>query len=118
MKTEEIVKALNNEVNRLRTSKNKEIKSIFILQRNIEMDPIFKAYKKYSARLWYVENRKKYPIITIELIEKVIDGKDDHVIKALNINLLTKLFEFQTTDDWKNIIEGKYGKNIDEQVSD
>lgn len=113
MKTEDISEALNNEVDRRRQIRNTNIKSTFIIQRNIEMNPLFKAYKKYSVLLWYVQDRKKYRILTIEKMERVLD-KDDMIIKAINVELLGKLFEFQTTKEWEYLIDGEYGKHYNE----
>ena len=46
-------------------------------------------------------------------MERVLD-KDDMIIKAINVELLGKLFEFQTTKEWEYLIDGEYGKHYNE----
>ena len=106
MKTEDIVEAINIELKARRKELNIERKGHFILQRNIDVDSSFKAYKTYSVKLWYFETKKKTKVIMEDKItEKVLNNNDDNVVRSLNISFISKFLNFHNSPEWLNIIE-------------
>lgn len=118
MKTEDIVEALNMKLREERKGKFDDIKGIFVLQRNIEINPLFKAYKTYSAKLWYVQKRKKYLILTEQLTDRILNGEEDKPLRAINIALIQSLLTLYKTEIWEKIKRGEYGISNNESVLD
>ena len=108
MKTEDIVEAINLELEDRRRQLQIESKGHFILQRNVEIDPSFKIYKTYSIKLWYFKNKKEQFLVLSDCItDRVIGDDDEKIIRALNISFLSKFFKLYNSEKWINIV--KYG---------
>lgn len=106
MKQEDIAIALTNELISIRPLKGIEK---FIVQRTIENNTSFKAYKTYTVILWYVKGKKTHKLITIEKVERVLTGEEDKINKILNIEFLNLIFKLLKSDVWEQIIKEEYG---------
>ena len=108
MKTEDIVEAINLELEDRRRQLQIESKGHFILQRNVEIDPSFKIYKTYSIKLWYFKTKKEQFLVLNDCItDRVVGDDDEKIIRALNISFLSKFFKLYNSEKWINIV--KYG---------
>ena len=108
MKTEDIVEAINLELEDRRRQLQIESKGHFILQRNVEIDHSFKIYKTYSIKLWYFKTKKEqFLVLSDNIKERVVGDDDEKIIRALNISFLSKFFKLYNSEKWINII--KYG---------
>ena len=108
MKTEDIVEAINLELEDGRKQLQIESKGHFILQRNVEIDPSFKIYKTYSVKLWYFKTKKEQFLVLSDCItDRVIGDDDEKIIRALNISFLSKFLKLYSSEKWINIV--KYG---------
>ena len=108
MKTEDIVEAINLELEDRRRQLQIESNGHFILQRNVEIDPSFKIYKTYSIKLWYFKTKKEQFLVLNDCItDRVIGDDDEKIIRALNISFLSKFFKLYSSEKWINIV--KYG---------
>ena len=108
MKAEDLVEALNIHIIQTRRSNNIDSKSHIVLQKNIEQNNTFKAYKTYVRTLWYVNGRNKYIIFKVSHTDKVLDGQEEKIIKAVDMQLAAALFEFIDTEYYSQIINGEY----------
>ena len=108
MKTEDIVEAINLELEDERRQLQIESKGHFVLQRNVEIDPSFKIYKTYSIKLWYFKTKKEqFLVLSDNITDRVVGDDDGKIIRALNISFLSKFFKVYNSEKWINIV--KYG---------
>lgn len=118
MKVEDIVEALNNTLKEERKGEFDDIKGLFVLQRNVEVNPQFKVYTTLSAKLWYVQNKKKYLIFKQTITDRVLNGKDEKLLRAINIALIQGILALHKTDKWEKIKIGEYGISDNESLLD
>lgn len=105
MKTEDIVEAINLELEDKRRQLQIESKGHFILQCNVETDPFFKIYKTYSIKLWYFKNKKEqFLVLSDAITDRVVGDNDEKIIRTLNISFLTKFLKFYNSQEWLNIV--------------
>ena len=108
MKAEDLVEALNIHMIQTRRSNNIESKGHLVLQRNIQENSVFKAYKTYVRTLWYVNGRNKYIIFKVSHTDKVLDGQEEKIIRAVDMQLAVALFEFMDTEYYDQVRKGEY----------
>ena len=105
MKTEDMVEAINLELEDERRQLQIESKGHFILQRNVETDPSFKIYKTYSIKLWYFKNKKEqFLVLSDAITDRIVGDNDEKIIRALNISFLTNFLKFYNSQEWLNIV--------------
>lgn len=78
---------------------------LFVLQRNIEPTQI-SAYKKYSATLWYAQDKKSCKILSIDLTDRVLVGEEEPMVHNLNTKLLFEIFNMYGSEKWHKIVKG------------
>ena len=99
MKAEDIVEGLNRFLEERRTELGIEAKGFFVLQREINQHPTFKAFKEYRNTLWYVKGSKKTRVVVVNLTEKVIDpNSEDATIRKINTELSKQIFGLISKD--------------------
>ena len=108
MQIEDLIEAFNLTISQYRRLHNIDSKSHIVLQKNIEQNNTFKAYKTYVRTLWYVNGRNKYIILKVSHTDKVLDGQEEKIIKAVDIQLSIALFEFMRTEYYNQIINEEY----------
>ena len=105
MKTEDMVEAINLELEDERRQLQIESKGHFILQRNVETDPSFKKYKTYSIKLWYFKNKKEqFLVLSDAITDRIVGDNDEKIIRTLNISFFTKFLKFYNSQEWLNIV--------------
>ena len=114
MKAEDIVEALNIYKKQTRKRNHIDAKEHLVLQRNIQENSIFKAYKTYLYTLLFVVNRKKYKVITVSLTNKVLEGQEEGMIKDMDNRLCIALFELLDTEYYRQILKDEYYGNADQ----
>ena len=108
MQIEDLIEAFNLTISQYRKSNNIDNKSHIVLQKNIEQNNTFKAYKTYVRTLWYVNGRNKYIIFKVSHTDKVLDGQEEKIIRAVDMQLAVALFEFMDTDYYDQVRKGEY----------
>ena len=108
MQIEDLIEAFNLTISQYRKLHNIDNKSHIVLQKNIEQNNTFKAYKTYVRTLWYVNSRNKYIIFKVSHTDKVLDGQEEKIIKAVDIQLAVALFEFMDTEYYDQVRKGEY----------
>ena len=108
MQIEDLIEAFNLTISQYRKSNNIDNKSHIVLQKNIEQNNTFKAYKTYVRTLWYVNGRNKYIILKVSHTDKVLDGQEEKIIKAVDMQLAVALFEFMDTEYYDQVRKGEY----------
>ena len=108
MQIEDLIEAFNLTISQYRKLNNIDSKSHIVLQKNIEYNNTFKAYKTYVRTLWYVNGRNKYIIFKVSHTDKVLDGQEEKIIRAVDMQLAVALFEFMGTEYYNQIINGEY----------
>lgn len=92
--------------------------AVFVFQKEVEPCK-FKAYKKFRYTLWYIDRSrgKKFPIYTIQAIERVTTPQEEDLItKELNIKFMEDLFKYIRGEKFKLILGGSY--DGDESILD
>ena len=108
MQVEDLIEAFNLTISQYRKLHNIDSKSHIVLQKNIEQNNTFKAYKTYVRTLWYVNGRNKYIIFKVSHTDKVLDGQEEKIIRAVNMQLAVALFEFMDTEYYDQVRKGEY----------
>ena len=108
MQIEDLIEAFNLTISQYRKLHNIDSKSHIVLQKNIEQNNTFKAYKTYVRTLWYVNGRNKYIILKVSHTDKVLDGQEERIIRAVDMQLAVALFEFMDTEYYDQVREGEY----------
>lgn len=108
MQIEDLIEAFNLTISQYRKSNNIDNKSHIVLQKNIEQNNTFKAYKTYVRTLWYVNGKNKYVILKVSHTDKVLDGQEEKIIRAVDMQLAIALFEFMDTEYYDQVRKGEY----------
>lgn len=108
MQIEDLIEAFNFTISQYRKLNNIDNKSHIVLQKNIEQNNTFKAYKTYKRTLWYINGRNKYVILKVSYTDKVLEGQEEKITRAVDIQLATALFEFINTEYYNQVIKGEY----------
>ena len=108
MQIEDLIEAFNLTISQYRKLNNIDSKSHIVLQKNIEYNNTFKAYKTYVRTLWYVNGRNKDIIFKVSHTDKVLDGQEEKIIKAVDMQFTVALFEFIDTEYYDQIRRGEY----------
>ena len=108
MQIEDLIEAFNLTISQYRKSNSIDNRGHVVLQKNIEQNSTFRAYKTYVRTLWYVNGRNKYIIFKVSHTDKVLDGQEEKIIKAVDMQLAVALFEFMSTEYYDQIIKGEY----------
>ena len=108
MQIEDLIEVFNLTISQYRKSNNIDNKSHIVLQKNIEQNSTFRAYKTYVRTLWYVNGRNKYIILKVSHTDKVLDGQEEKIIKAVDMQLAIALFEFMDTEYYDQVRKGEY----------
>ena len=108
MQIEDLIEAFNLTISQYRKSNNIDNKSHIVLQKNIEQNSTFKAYKTYVRTLWYVNGKNKYVILKVSHTDKVLDGQEEKIIRAVDMQLAVALFEFMDTEYYDQVRKGEY----------
>ena len=108
MQIEDLIEAFNLTISQYRKLNNIDSKSHIVLQKNIEQNNTFKAYKTYVRTLWYINGRNKYIIFKVSHTDKVLDGQEEKIIKAIDMQLAVALFEFMDTEYYDQVRKGEY----------
>ena len=99
MKAEDILEGLNKFLEEKRIELNIKAKGFFVLQREINQHPTFKAFKEYRNTLWYVKGSQKIRVIVVNLTEKVINSSsEEDITRKINIELSKQIFELMSKD--------------------
>ena len=108
MQIEDLIEAFNLTISQYRKLHNIDSKSHIVLQKNIEQNSTFRAYKTYVRTLWYVNGRNKYIIFKVSHTDKVLEGQEEKIIRAVDMQLAIALFEFMVTEYYDQVRKGKY----------
>ena len=108
MQIEDLIEAFNLTISQYRKLNNIDSKSYIVLQKNIEYNNTFKAYKTYVRTLWYINGRNKYIIFKVSHTDKVLDGQEEKIIRAVDMQLAVALFEFMDTEYYDQVRKGEY----------
>lgn len=107
MKVEDIIEGLNRHIENKRKDLNIEAKGHIVLQKEININSPFKAYKNYKYTIWFI-NRKPYCLITVNQAARVIDGQEEFIERQMNTILCQSLFDWIGSDSYDKVIKGEY----------
>lgn len=107
MKVEDIIEGLNRHIENKRKDLNIAAKGHIVLQKEINTNSSFKAYKNYRYTVWFT-NRKSHRLITVSQSARVIDGQEEFIERQMNIILCQYLFDWIGSDSYNKVINGEY----------
>lgn len=108
MKVEDIIEGLNLHIEIKRRNNKIDAKGHLVMQKEIKVNPTFKAYKEYKYTIWFVKNRKSYKVLTIQQTARVIDDYEDAIHKQLNTMLCQSIFDWIGSKYYDEVIKGEY----------
>ena len=108
MQIEDLIEAFNLTIRKKRKSNSIDNRGHVVLQKNIEQNSTFRAYKTYVRTLWYINGRNKYVILKVSHTDKVLEGQEEKIVKAVDMQLAVALFEFMDTEYYDQVRKGEY----------
>lgn len=108
MTGEDIIQALNGNIESKRKQDKINATGHLVLLRTTKTNPTFKAYKTYEAIIYFVAKRKKYRVLSCTLTAKVLDGQEERMKEDIDIKLINDIFNFIQTEYYNQIIRGEY----------
>ena len=114
MKAEDIAEALNMELHAQLTRMGLPAKGFFVVHKKIEVHQSFKMLKTFQLTLWFVINRKKYPITTNQLSERVITGQEERIFPKLSVLMLQGIFGLLSNKTIVKVLEEMHGISFNE----
>lgn len=108
MKSESIIEGLNRHIETKRASMGIQSKGHLVLHTEIYANTAFKAYKTFKYTLWFYHSGKSYKVVTVQQVEKVLEGKENQIIEKLDSELSSLLFSWIGSDSYNKVIEGEY----------
>ena len=109
MRVEDIIEGLNRHIEYKRELLGVNTTGHLVLQKSINPHSTFKAYKEYNYSVWFVKNRKKYRVITVNIVDKVLEGQEETIIRRMNTELCTNIFNLIGSEVHNQIVNGEYG---------
>ena len=85
MTGEDIIEALNRNIESRRRENKINTVGHLVLLRTIKMNSTFKAYKTYEAIVYFVSKKKKYRVLSCTLTAKVLDGQEERMKTDVDI---------------------------------
>ena len=107
MKVEDIIEGLNRHIEIKRRDNKIDAKGHIVLQKEINTNSSFKAYKNYKYSVWFT-NRKSYRLITVSKSARVIDGQEELIERQMNTILCQSLFDWIGSKYYDEVIKGEY----------
>lgn len=114
MRVEDIIEGLNRHIEYKRELLGVGTNGHLVLQKSNNPHPTFKAYKEYNYSLWFVKRGKKYKVITVNIVDKVLDGQEESMMRRMNIELCTNIFKLIDSEMYNQIVNGEYDGYKDE----
>ena len=108
MTGEDIIEALNRNIESRRRENKINTVGHLVLLRTIKINSTFKAYKTYAAIVYFVSKKKKYRVLSCTLTAKVLDGQEERMKTDVDIKLIDDVFNFIQTEYYNQIIKGEY----------
>ena len=108
MTGEDIIEALNRNIESKRREEKIDTVGHLVLLRTIKINPTFKAYKTYEAIIYFVAKRKKYRVLSCTLTAKILEGQEERMKEDIDIKLINDIFNFIQSEYYKQIIKGEY----------
>lgn len=109
MRVEDIIEGLNKHIEYKRELLGVSTTGHLVLQKSSNPHPTFKAYKEYNYSVWFIKKGKKYRVITVNIVDKVLEGKEETMIRRMNIELCTNIFNLIGSEIYNQIVNGEYG---------
>ena len=98
---EDIIEALNRNIESKRREEKIDTVGHLVLLRTIKINPTFKAYKTYEAIIYFVTKRKKYRVLSCTLTAKVLEGQEERMKEDIDIKLINDIFNFIQSEYYK-----------------
>ena len=108
MKIQDIIEGLNRHIEETRKELKIQIKGHIVLHKTIELCS-FKAYKKYSAELIYINtsSKNKVSIGKVDIVDKVLEGQEEKMLSKVTIELVQLILKFVSSELFDKIIKGE-----------
>lgn len=109
MKIEDIIESLNKHIEDKRNlQKLHNLSGHLVLQKFIDTNSTFKAYKIINYTLWFVNLDKKYKVLHIQNTYKLLEGQEEKVFKDIEIKFVEMLFNWIGSNFYEEVINGTY----------
>ena len=108
MKIQDIIEGLNRHIEDIRKELGVQVKGHIVLHKTIEPCK-FKAYKKYSAELFYVDTKIKNKISLgkVAIQDIVLEGQEEKILSKITIELVQLILRFNKSELFDKIIKGE-----------
>lgn len=87
MRIEDCIEALD----RLRELKG--LKGFYVIQKNKEPDPRFKAYKTMTYTLWLVVDQNKEKVLVTQVTDRIVGSDIGQVEREIDTSFILELFK-------------------------
>lgn len=97
-----VIEALNQTVEELRKQNNIQSKGHFVFKKTIISDAKYPVYKLCTFELYYVLDKTKYKIISVQDNIRISDNIG--TLRDLEIKFCKEIFTFTSSDKFKDYI--------------
>lgn len=108
MKIQDIIEGVNRYIEETRKELGLQVKGHIVLHKTIEPCK-FKAYKKYSAELFYIDTttKNKVSLGKVAIQDIVLEGQEEKILSNVTIELIQLILKFTTSELFDKIIKGE-----------
>ena len=114
LKLEDIIEGLNRSIEDYRKARNIVTTGHLVIQKSIKPHKTFKAYKEYEVIVWFINGKNKYKTVHYTETAHIIDGREERILKEINISVCRFLFNFVNSSMFEKVITGEYNGYKDE----
>lgn len=101
MRIEDVIEGFNKFI-----EQNTTLKVHFVLQKSMQPDEKFKAYKTYTYTMWAITSSIKQPYVVIQRKDKVLTGQEDVMNTQMETDciasILTIVYQIDKLEEWLN----------------
>lgn len=108
MEIEDIIEALNRHIECKRKEENIQTSGHLVLQKILETNSTFKAYKTYKTIIWFIKGKARYKVLEVSNTQKTLEGLTGALEKETNQELCYNIFNWIDSKFYEHVIKGEY----------
>lgn len=116
MRIEDAVNALNQYIAKVRKDRDINVNSFLVVRRWLsQAETGFKAYKTAHIEINLVGTDEPQKVIEVVYTGRIVSTEEEIVVKHIEMNALTKIYEVIQTDIFNQLVEGTYESIISDE---
>lgn len=108
MKIDDIIEVLNRYIECKRKERKIQTLGHLVLQKILETNSTFKAYKTYKAIIWFIKGKEKHRVLEVSNTGKVLEGLTEALERRADLELCYNIFNWVGSNFYEQVITGDY----------